>query len=65
MSAARNDPLVGVIMGSDSDYSVMGAAAEALAEFDVAARGAGRVGAPHAARHGRLRPAGGRPRPAR
>jgi len=28
--------LVGVIMGSDSDYSVMSAAAEALAEFDVA-----------------------------
>jgi 5-(carboxyamino)imidazole ribonucleotide mutase len=27
--------LVGVIMGSDSDYAVMGAAAEALAEFDV------------------------------
>jgi 5-(carboxyamino)imidazole ribonucleotide mutase len=27
---------VGVIMGSDSDYGVMGAAAEALAEFDVA-----------------------------
>jgi 5-(carboxyamino)imidazole ribonucleotide mutase len=27
---------VGVIMGSDSDYSVMGAAAEALGEFDVA-----------------------------
>jgi 5-(carboxyamino)imidazole ribonucleotide mutase len=27
---------VGVIMGSDSDYTVMGAAAEALAEFDVA-----------------------------
>lgn len=26
---------VGVIMGSDSDFSVMGAAAEALAEFDV------------------------------
>ncbi len=26
---------VGVIMGSDSDYPVMGAAAEALAEFDV------------------------------
>jgi 5-(carboxyamino)imidazole ribonucleotide mutase len=26
---------VGVIMGSDSDYSVMGAAAEALLEFDV------------------------------
>jgi 5-(carboxyamino)imidazole ribonucleotide mutase len=30
-----SDPLVGVIMGSDSDYAVMGAAAEALAEFDV------------------------------
>ncbi|MDT4921210.1 MAG: 5-(carboxyamino)imidazole ribonucleotide mutase [Pseudonocardiales bacterium] len=29
------DPLVGVIMGSDSDYEVMGAAAEALAEFGV------------------------------
>ncbi len=27
---------VGVIMGSDSDFGVMGAAAEALAEFDVA-----------------------------
>ena len=29
------DPLVGVIMGSDSDYDVMGAAAEVLDEFDV------------------------------
>jgi 5-(carboxyamino)imidazole ribonucleotide mutase len=29
------EPLVGVIMGSDSDYDVMGAAAGALAEFDV------------------------------
>lgn len=29
-------PLVGVIMGSDSDWPVMSAAAEALAEFDVA-----------------------------
>jgi 5-(carboxyamino)imidazole ribonucleotide mutase len=28
-------PDVGVIMGSDSDWSVMGAAAEALREFDV------------------------------
>jgi 5-(carboxyamino)imidazole ribonucleotide mutase len=27
---------VGVIMGSDSDYAVMGAAAEALHEFDIA-----------------------------
>jgi 5-(carboxyamino)imidazole ribonucleotide mutase len=30
-----SEPLVGVIMGSDSDYQVMGAAASALAEFDV------------------------------
>jgi 5-(carboxyamino)imidazole ribonucleotide mutase len=29
------DPIVGVIMGSDSDWPVMSAAAEALAEFDV------------------------------
>ncbi|MDQ6937557.1 MAG: 5-(carboxyamino)imidazole ribonucleotide mutase [Actinomycetota bacterium] len=31
-----SEPLVGVIMGSDSDFAVMGAAAEALDEFDVA-----------------------------
>jgi len=30
-----SEPLVGVIMGSDSDFDVMGAAAEALAEFGV------------------------------
>jgi 5-(carboxyamino)imidazole ribonucleotide mutase len=29
------EPIVGVIMGSDSDWPVMGAAAEALAEFGV------------------------------
>lgn len=29
-------PLVGVIMGSDSDWTVMGAAVEALTEFNVA-----------------------------
>src|SRR5436309_10731332 len=29
------DPLVGVIMGSDSDWLVMQAAADALGEFDV------------------------------
>ncbi|MEP7019759.1 MAG: 5-(carboxyamino)imidazole ribonucleotide mutase [Pseudonocardiales bacterium] len=29
------EPLVGVIMGSDSDWSVMSAAADALREFDV------------------------------
>jgi 5-(carboxyamino)imidazole ribonucleotide mutase len=30
-----DSPVVGVIMGSDSDWPVMSAAAEALAEFDV------------------------------
>ncbi|MDT5355990.1 MAG: 5-(carboxyamino)imidazole ribonucleotide mutase, partial [Mycobacterium sp.] len=29
------EPRVGVIMGSDSDWSVMADAADALAEFDV------------------------------
>lgn len=33
---AAGDPAVGVIMGSDSDWATMGAAAEALAEFGVA-----------------------------
>ncbi|MFR9731056.1 5-(carboxyamino)imidazole ribonucleotide mutase [Saccharopolyspora sp. MS10] len=32
---AQDAPLVGVIMGSDSDWPVMRAAGEALAEFDV------------------------------
>lgn len=31
----EHQPLVGVVMGSDSDWPVMRAAAEALAEFDV------------------------------
>jgi 5-(carboxyamino)imidazole ribonucleotide mutase len=33
---AEPTPAVGVIMGSDSDWPIMSAAAEALAEFDVA-----------------------------
>jgi 5-(carboxyamino)imidazole ribonucleotide mutase len=36
VTARRDQPaVVGVIMGSDSDWSVMSAAAEALAEFEV------------------------------
>ena len=35
MSEAAEHPLVGVIMGSDSDWPVMRAASEILAEFDV------------------------------
>ncbi len=34
-SRIMSEPLVGVIMGSDSDFGVMKAAGEALAEFDV------------------------------
>lgn len=33
--AGADRPLVGVIMGSDSDFSVLAAAGEALAEFEV------------------------------
>jgi 5-(carboxyamino)imidazole ribonucleotide mutase len=32
---AEDDPVVGVIMGSDSDFTVMSEAAAALAEFEV------------------------------
>ena len=35
MTKPARQPLVGVVMGSDSDWPVMRAAAEALAEFDV------------------------------
>ena len=37
MTAAPNpvEPVVGVIMGSDSDWSTMSSAADALAEFDI------------------------------
>lgn len=33
--AAPQQPRVGIVMGSDSDWPTMQAAAEALAEFDV------------------------------
>ena len=36
MSETAISPFVGVVMGSDSDWSVMSAAASALAEFDIA-----------------------------
>ena len=32
----RTRPVVGIVMGSDSDWPVMGAAAEVLDEFGVA-----------------------------
>ena len=33
---SERDPLVGIIMGSDSDWPVMSAAADVMTEFDVA-----------------------------
>ncbi|MGN6253276.1 MAG: 5-(carboxyamino)imidazole ribonucleotide mutase [Marmoricola sp.] len=36
MSQQQSGPRVGIVMGSDSDWPVMRAAAEALEEFDVA-----------------------------
>ena len=41
--------MVGVIMGSDSDWPIMRAAAEALDEFERGLRGGRGVGAPHPA----------------
>ena len=35
MSTSSSQPLVGLVMGSDSDWNVMEAAADALAEFGV------------------------------
>ena len=46
---------VGVIMGSDSDWSVMSEAADALAEFDVAYEIGVVLGAPDPAANARLR----------
>ena len=59
------EPVVGIVMGSDSDLPMMGGAADVLREARGGARGARRVGPPHARRHDRVRARGGRPRPAR
>ena len=52
---ADDAPLVGVIMGSDSDLPVMQGAVDVLDRVRRAARGARRVGAPHARRDVRVR----------
>ena len=51
----RRSTRVGLIMGSDSDWPTMQAAAGALAEFEVPVRGGCGVGAPHPAADARLR----------
>ena len=55
-------PRVGIVMGSDSDWPVMKAAAEALRGVRRRLRGRRRLGAPDARRDARLRPRGRRPR---
>ena len=47
-----NPTLVGILMGSDSDWPVMKAAAEALAEFGIGSRGQGHFRPPRPARAG-------------
>ena len=47
---SENSPLVGILMGSDSDWPVMKAAADALAEFGVASEA--RVISAHRDPHG-------------
>ena len=58
------DPLVGIVMGSQSDWETMRAAAEMLDALGVAARGPHRLGAPHPRPPLRLRRGRRRPRPA-
>ena len=45
-----NPILVGILMGSDSDWPVMKAAADALAEFGIGSRGQSHLRAPRPAR---------------
>ena len=52
-AAATRSPLVGVVMGSDSDWPVMEAAAERARRVRRPVRGRRRVGAPDAARDDR------------
>ena len=49
------NPRVGIIMGSQSDWATMKHASDVLTELGVAARGQGRVRAPHAGSAVRLR----------
>ena len=46
--SAAAPPLVGVVMGSDSDLPVVGGAGDVLTRARRAPRGAGRLGPPHA-----------------
>ena len=57
---ATNDPspLVGVIMGSKSDWETMRHADQVLTDFEVPHESSGQLGAPHARRDRRVGPAG-------
>ena len=48
-------PLVGIIMGSQSDWDTMRKTDEILTQFGVPHECEGRVGAPHAGADGRVR----------
>ena len=65
MAQRKAAPLVGVVMGSDSDWDIMRHAAAQLDAFGVAVRGARRFGAPDAGRHVRVRRGRRAARPAR
>ena len=58
-------PLIGIVMGSQSDWETMRAAAEVLDALGVRARGPHRLGAPHARPAVRLCRGGGRARASR
>jgi len=53
--AGADGPIVGLVMGSDSDWPVMEAAAEALAEFGIPFEADVVSRAPHADRNDPLR----------
>ena len=55
MAQRKAAPLVGVVMGSDSDWDIMQHAVAQLDAFGIAVRGARAVGASHARRHVRVR----------
>ena len=55
MAQRKNAPLVGVVMGSDSDWDIMRHAATQLDAFGIAYEARVAVGAPDARRHVRVR----------
>ena len=63
VTETNSSPLVGVVMGSDSDWNVMREASAAPRRVRRRARGRGGLGAPHAREDDRVRQGGRRSRP--